>query len=111
MNMDSPIVNPNVVAEYDAWHEQMGAGSSEPLRFPWYASVVEEFGSSLTGEILEIGFWRGKFAHWLASTAPNILVTGVDFSATAIEIANRRASTTTAAVQFLCRRCPVLEIS
>jgi len=37
----------------------------------------------------------------LASTAPNVRVTGIDFSATAIEIANRRTSATPASVQFL----------
>jgi len=66
MNMDSPVVSRDVVAEYDEWHEQMGAGSGDPHRFPWYASVVEEFGSCLTGEVLEVGCGRGEFAHWLA---------------------------------------------
>src|SRR4029077_3366551 len=101
MNRDSRVVNLDVVAEYDAWHEQMGAGSGDPLRFPWYSSVVEEFGSSLAGEVLEVGCGRGEFAHWLASTAPNVRVTGIDFSATAIEIANRRTSAGCASVQFL----------
>lgn len=43
MTMDSPAVSRDVVAEYDEWHEQMGAGIGDPLRFPWYASAVEEF--------------------------------------------------------------------
>jgi hypothetical protein len=34
MIMDSPVVSRDVVAEYDEWHEQMGAGSGDPLRFP-----------------------------------------------------------------------------
>jgi len=101
MNMDSRIVNRDVVGEYDAWHEQMYASSSDPLRFPWYASVVEEFGSDFTGEVLEVGCGRGEFAHWLASTAPNVRVTGIDFSAAAIAIANRRTLATPAPVQFL----------
>jgi ubiquinone/menaquinone biosynthesis C-methylase UbiE len=101
MNMDSPVVSCDVVAEYDEWHEQMGAGSGAPLRFPRYASVVEEFGSGLTGEVPEGGCGRGEFAHWLARTAPNIRVTGIDFSAKAIEIANRRTSATPASIQFL----------
>jgi ubiquinone/menaquinone biosynthesis C-methylase UbiE len=101
MRMDSPIVSRDVVAEYDKWHKEMGAGNGDPLRFPWYASVVEEFGSGLTGEVLEVGCGRGEFAHWLARTAPNVRVTGIDFSATAIEIANRRTSATPASVQFL----------
>ena len=101
MNMDSLAVSRDVVAEYDEWHEQMGAGSGDPLRFPWCASVVEEFGSGLTGEVLEVGCGRGEFAHWLARTAPNVCVTGIDFSATASEIANRRTSATPASVQFL----------
>jgi len=45
MNMDSPVVSRDVVAEYDEWHEQMGTDNGDPLRFPWYASVVEELGS------------------------------------------------------------------
>ena len=101
MRMDSPIVSRDVVEEYDKWHKEMGAGSGDPLRFPWYASVVEEFGSGLTGEVLEVGCGRGEFAHWLARTAPNVRVTGIDFSPTAIEIANRRTSATPASVQFL----------
>lgn len=100
MTMDSPVVSRDVVAEYDEWHEQMGAGIGDPLRFPWYASAVEELGSSLTGEVIEVGCGRGEFAHWLASTAPNIRVTGIDFSAKAIEIANRRTSAASASVQF-----------
>ena len=48
-----------------------------------------------------VGYGRGEFAQWLASTAPNIRVAGIDFSATAIEIANRRTSATPASVQFL----------
>jgi len=67
MNIDSPVVSRDVVAKYDEWHEQMGAGSGDPRRFPWYASVVEEFGSGLTGEVLEVGSGRGEFAHSLAS--------------------------------------------
>ncbi len=79
MNMDSPVVIRDVVAEYDKWHEQTGGGSDDPLRFPWDASLVEEFGSGLTGEVLEVGCGRGEFAHWLASTAPNVRLTGIDF--------------------------------
>jgi len=56
-------VSRDVVAEYDKWHKEIGAGSGDPLRFPWYASVVEEFGSGLTGEVLEVGCGRGEFAH------------------------------------------------
>ena len=52
MNMDSPVVSRDVVAEYDECHEQMGAGSGDLLRFLWYASVFEEFGRDLTGEVL-----------------------------------------------------------
>ena len=52
MRMDSPIASRDVVAEYHKWHKEMGAGSGDPLRLPWYASVVEEFGSCLTGEVL-----------------------------------------------------------
>jgi hypothetical protein len=66
MNMDSPVVSRDVVAEYDEWHEQMGEDSGDPLRFPWYASVVEEFGTGLTGEALEVGCGRGNpLIGWL----------------------------------------------
>jgi ubiquinone/menaquinone biosynthesis C-methylase UbiE len=101
MRMDPPVVSREVAAEHDKWHKEMSAGSGDPLRFPWHASVVEEFGSGLTGEVLEVGCGRGEFALWLASAVPNVRVTGLDFSATAIEIANRRASATPASVQFL----------
>jgi hypothetical protein len=43
MNMDSPVVSRDFVAECNVWHEQMGADGGDPLRFPSYASVVEEF--------------------------------------------------------------------
>ena len=33
MNMESPVVSRDVVAEYDEWHEQLGAGSGAPLGF------------------------------------------------------------------------------
>ena len=63
MRMDPPVVSREVAAEYDNWHKEMSASSGDPLRFPWYASVVEEFGSGLIGEVLEVGCGRGEFAH------------------------------------------------
>jgi len=50
---------------------------------------------------LELGCGRGEFAIWLASAAPDLRVTGVDFSTSAITIARSRITNASKAVRFL----------
>lgn len=91
---------PEIASGYDEWHRRMGAGSGDPLRFPWYAAAAEGLGDKLTGDLLEVGCGRGEFAVWLAETSENVQITGVDFSSAAIEIAKQRTIPANATVRF-----------
>jgi len=88
---------------YDRWHEQMNSSAqdSDPLSFPWYRSAFGGIQNNLAGDLLELGCGRGEFSVWLASAVPNIRVTGLDFSITAITIAQGRIAGTSRAVRFI----------
>ena len=88
---------------YDRWHERIGSGTqdSDPMAFPWYRTAFSGIRSNLRGNLLELGCGRGEFAMWLARAVPDIQVTGVDFSISAIRIAQRRIANTSKAVRFI----------
>src|SRR5438094_430072 len=88
---------------YDKWHENMRQSSAnrDPLTFPWYRSAYAGIKNQLQGDLLEIGCGRGEFAIWLATSHPRVRVTGMDFSPTAIAIAQKSASSAGQHVQFL----------
>src|SRR5882757_3215610 len=88
---------------YDRWHERMNsrAQDNDPLSFPWYRAAFNGIQDHLTGDLLELGCGRGEFAAWLASQVHGIRVTGVDFSASAIKIAQRRTANTSKPVYFV----------
>jgi ubiquinone/menaquinone biosynthesis C-methylase UbiE len=90
-----------VAAAYDKWHARNGFEVGIPLQFPWYASVADHIGQDVRGDLLEVGCGRGEFALWLAETSPRAHVIRVDFSETAIEMARRRASGTSASLRFM----------
>jgi len=77
------------------------AEDNDPTAFPWYRTAFRAIQKNLRGDLLELGCGRGEFAIWLASAVPNIRVTGVDFSQSAIRIARRRAANISKAVRFI----------
>jgi 2-polyprenyl-3-methyl-5-hydroxy-6-metoxy-1,4-benzoquinol methylase len=78
--MDSPR------AVYDVWHREHPTGDG-----PWYGLVKSALSSELldSSRVLEIGCGGGDFAAWLAARGPREVV-AQDFSATPIEMAQRR---------------------
>jgi ubiquinone/menaquinone biosynthesis C-methylase UbiE len=96
-------MNPDPKLAYDRWHEQIDsyAQDNDPLSFAWYRSAFSGIRDKLKGDLLEIGCGRGEFAVWLASVVSNIRITGVDFSASAINIAQRRVAHTSKPVRFI----------
>lgn len=88
---------------YDRWHEQLNCSTeiSDPMALPWYRAAFSGIQSSLKGDLLELGCGRGEFAVWLASAVPDLRVTGVDFSISAITIARTRITNTSKPVRFL----------
>jgi ubiquinone/menaquinone biosynthesis C-methylase UbiE len=79
---------------YDTWHAQMdsGRGSTDPLTFPWYSSAFTHIKENARGRLLEVGCGRGEFAVWLVGALPEVEITAVDFSSTAIETARQHAT-------------------
>jgi ubiquinone/menaquinone biosynthesis C-methylase UbiE len=96
-------MKPDSKLAYDRWHEQINsfAEDTDPLSFPWYRTAFSGIRDNLTGDLLEIGCGRGEFAVWLASVVSSIRITGVDFSASAINIAHRRVANTSKPVHFI----------
>lgn len=95
MHLDSKLA-------YNSWHAQRNSSvNGSPLAYPWYRSVFTEIRTSIRGEVLELGCGRGEFAVWLASAIPNIRVTGVDFSTSAIAMAQRRIRSRENRVRFI----------
>lgn len=87
---------------YDRWHEQIGSdAAADPMAFPWYRAAYCRTGEDLSGEILELGCGRGEFAIWLANKVPTIRVTGVDFSLSAVMLAQTRIAGGSRAVRFV----------
>jgi len=96
-------MNPDPKLAYDQWHERINsfAEDVDPLLFPWYQSAFRGIQDSPSGDLLELGCGRGEFAVWLASAVPGIRITGVDFSASAIQIAQRRVAISSKPVHFI----------
>lgn len=87
---------------YDRWHEQVaGNETSDPMAFPWYRATFNGIQGNLKGHLLELGCGRGQFALWLASAVSDLRVTGVDFSTSAITIAQKGIANGSKAVRFL----------
>ena len=89
--------------EYNRWHEQLNANAetSDPMAFPWYRAAFNGIQGNLKGDILELGCGRGQFALWLVSVVPNLRVTGLDFSTSAVTIARKGIANGSKAVRFL----------
>lgn len=83
----------SLATQYDEWHGRVyeaepGHADEES---PWYGLVLESLSNVQGKRILEIACGRGGFANLLASRGG--MVSGADFSATALEIAaGKRAS-------------------
>lgn len=88
---------------YDRWHEQLNSSTEcfDPMAFPWYRAAFNGIRSNLKGDLLELGCGRGQFALWLGSAVPDLRVTGLDFSISAITIARKRITNASKAVRFL----------
>ncbi len=92
MNLDAARMNN--VESYDEWHrrriETEAATVAEPSH-PWHLTVARLLPDLNGRRVLEVGCGRGDFAIWLASRYAGAEVVGIDFSASAIEIAKGRA--------------------
>lgn len=88
---------------YDGWHERLRSTGDvpSPMASPWYRSVYEAIAGSAAASVLEIGCGRGEFAIWISLSEPQLEVTGLDFSAAAIRIANEYAASKSAPVTFV----------
>jgi len=96
-------MNPDPKFAYNRWHERINsfAEHNDPLSFPWYRTAFSGIQDKLRGDLLEVGCGRGEFAVWLASVVHGVRITGVDVSASAINIARRRAANTSSPVHFI----------
>jgi ubiquinone/menaquinone biosynthesis C-methylase UbiE len=88
--------------KYNAWHEHLAGAEAdgEVLRHPWYVTVARRLPDLSGQSVLEVGCGRGDFSIWLAGKYPDSLVTGVDFSETAIATAHKRARDGASKAQF-----------
>lgn len=92
----------SVVRDYNRWHERMASSSDDdPMVLPWYRAAFNGTRADLRGNILEVGCGRGEFATWIIDVVPNIRVTGIDFSISAITIAQGRVANTSKPVRFI----------
>lgn len=80
----------SLATEYDKWHTKVF--ESDPTHAdetsPWYRLVMEFLPPIEGKRILEIACGRGGFSQFLGSRGASVC--GADFSASALEIANRR---------------------
>lgn len=77
----------------------MESGHLELLH-PWHHTVAKLLPDLSGAKVLEIGCGRGDFSIWLGRKHPRALITAVDFSDTAIEIARRKLGSDMANVSF-----------
>jgi ubiquinone/menaquinone biosynthesis C-methylase UbiE len=79
--------NVSLATQYDEWHARVhDAEPSHPdEESPWYRLVLENLVSVQGKRILEVACGRGGFANLLASRGG--IVSGADFSGTALQIA------------------------
>ena len=89
--------------DYDSWHRKMSQDDAahSPLELPWYESVYRQLEKHPGGRLLEIGCGRGVFALWLARKTTKFTITGLDFSQSAIEIAQGNARAENTGVEFV----------
>lgn len=86
--------NKDSTEQYDRWHRDMSKKGrfSDPLSLPWYESVYNNIGDIQNGSLLEVGCGRGEFSLWLKHNRPNLQITALDFSPSAIGIASKEAA-------------------
>lgn len=87
--MSSTKSGPSGAAAYDEWHQNLHAstGLRDPLSFAWHRSAISKVRQFPQGKLLEIGCGRGEFAVHLANAFPEMTITAIDFSETAIQLA------------------------
>ncbi len=93
----------NRVHDYDHWHEHRATfddNAEEPTE-PWHRTVIKLLPDLNGRRLLEIGCGRGDFSIWLAKQFPDAEIVGVDFSTTAISIAQSRAAAAAVNAQFV----------
>ena len=89
-----------ILKDYDEWHRgRKAADGAGPLSHPWYQMVWAELGRSVGGgRMLEVGCGR---ANWLSRQQPELRITGLDFSSSAVEIARESARVEKTNVDFV----------
>jgi ubiquinone/menaquinone biosynthesis C-methylase UbiE len=77
---------------YDEWHTHLGAveKDADTLSQPWYQTVLRLLPDLNNKKVLEIGGGRGDFSIWLAKNFKTATIVGVDFSPSAIGIAQQK---------------------
>lgn len=83
--------NTQVRLQYDSWHEQMASQEQYDIfSLPWYKTVIKLLPVLNGKNVIEVGCGRGVFANFLATKYPEAKITAVDFSESAIALANNR---------------------
>jgi len=82
----------NLATQYDGWHQRLFdlAPEHRDEESPWYKLVLEHLVPVEGKRILEVACGRGGFAKLLATRGA--VVSGADFSETALRIARNRIS-------------------
>jgi 2-polyprenyl-3-methyl-5-hydroxy-6-metoxy-1,4-benzoquinol methylase len=79
--------------QYNTWHQSLDETKDrfQLLDEPWYRTVMRLVDDLNGKRVLEIGCGRGDFSIWMAERFPNAIITGTDFSPSAVEIAKKKA--------------------
>ncbi len=88
---------------YDTWHAHRATAEllGEDILRPWHQTVSRRLPDLNGKRVLEIGCGRGDFAIFLARNFPFAKITAIDFSDSAIRIAQERAAAAGVQVDFL----------
>lgn len=80
---------------YNSWHiDQEELDNKDILEYPWYNTVYENLPDLNGLNILEIGCGRGKFLSLISKKYKSAILLGLDFSESAITIANQKRANT-----------------
>ena len=85
---------PDLKRNYDDWHESNATSSEHEHLQPWHENAVSLLPDLNNLSVLELGCGRGDFALWLSIAFPEADITAVDFSETAIRVAQGRIPST-----------------
>jgi len=99
-------------AEYDSWHVGMAAeeSSQAEVSYPWHRTVARLLPDLNGLDVLEVGCGRGDFLLWLAGKYSGAKFAGVDFSDSAIAIAQSKLQAANTNVRFLADDAQALKL-